>query len=116
MQHGATGYGQAVVLVEITDLSEQAYEERELVTLAPSAKWPGQSGFHTLSGTDRSTLVDVCTDARSAKAGFHRALGKARSIVQKRRANGRPDPKGRASGPRTAQAKPVGAISSEGLL
>jgi len=80
-QEGATNYGQAVTLTEITELSEDCYDERDLLTLTPPDDWPARDGFHTLSGTDRWTVVDACIDTRATLAGVHRVLGRGRSRI-----------------------------------
>ena len=59
-QDSSRTYGGAIVINEITELTETTFAEREYKRIDPDGKWKYNSGLHTLSpmGTDR-TLIDA---------------------------------------------------------
>lgn len=56
-QDCSTTYGAAVVLQEITLLSENAFSEKEIRRIAPKPDWKYNKGLHTLSVVDENTLL-----------------------------------------------------------
>lgn len=58
-QDCSTSYGAAVVINEVTELSEKAFHEKEVKRIAPNAAWKFNKGLHTFSIAGDNILIDA---------------------------------------------------------
>ena len=57
MQDCTNGYGSALGLAEVTELSPASFKQIVRHTLRPGSRWPGRK-LHTLNRTGRLEVID----------------------------------------------------------
>ncbi len=56
-QDCSNGYGSAIVINEITELSEISFSEKNIARIAPDGKWKFSKGLHTFSIVGKDTIL-----------------------------------------------------------
>lgn len=80
-QDSTHGYGAAVAIKKVVELSPTCFREERAATVAPDPDGPYPHGLHTLSGYGTATLVDGAVSRFSIPAFRHELTARVRRVL-----------------------------------
>lgn len=87
-QDCSEGYGGAVSICEVLELSVDRFEERVAAVVQPSAEWGFSEGIHTLSAAGEFTLVDGRRSVFDRHESWAELRARARRVWSRRHSTG----------------------------